>query len=241
MMNRVAKFSIAISMLAYSNLSFADISTLKKAENEIIKKYKNSDFFEVNSDIMSEVSVLIESDPESFQYDFPKLKEEGYIHIKYSNDKKLKFYSFDVSGGGTMGEWDNYVQYYIGNNIHLDEFQAGYIYQIKQVNLQQKPVYLIENYYKGSSCHGMHNLRAVEVGSKQLLKAYVFTTKTKKLHDISVEYDCHKFNESHYNETFRIDAKHVDVLLLNENGIPQKKYLRYSLGAKGYTYKGIVK
>jgi hypothetical protein len=241
MMNHVVKLSVAVSMLAFSSLSFADIAALKKSEDKILKTYKDSDFFEVNGDIMSDISAIIEDDPDSFKYDFPKLNEAGYVHIKYSNDKKLKFYTFDVSGGGTMGEWENFVQYYTGKNIHLDEFQAGYVNTIKQVNIQQKPVYLVESYYKGDSCHGMHNLRAVEVGPKQLLKAYVFATKTKTLHDLDVEYDCHNFDHENYNESFRIDAKNVDVLLLNENGIPQNKYLRYSLGTKGYTYKGIVK
>ncbi len=52
--------------------------------------------------------------------------------------KKLKFYSFDVSGGGTMGEWSNYVQYATAKTQHLDEFESGYINQIQPVRVQNK-------------------------------------------------------------------------------------------------------
>ena len=223
--------------------SYADINSLKNAEDKILNKYKQADFFEVNGDIMTDVSALILNDADSFKYDFPKLKDAGFVQIQYSKDKKLKFYTFDLSGGGTMGEWDNYVQYYTGSKIHYDEFDAGHVHEVKQVNIQQKPVYLVESYYKGDSCHGAYYLRAVEIGEKQLLKAYVFSAKGKTHHDMSVEYDCrYPENRSAETEYFRINDQNVDVLLLNEKGIPQNKYLRYRLdNKKGYIYSGVVK
>lgn len=221
--------------------SYASTS-LKNFEQNILNKYKNTDFFEVNHDIENEISSKIFEDTTSFTYDFPALQQEGYVYITYSPDKKLKFYSFDVSGGGTMGEWQSYVQYKTGTTLHVDEFEAGSIYQVLQATIKNKPAYLVQSYYKGDSCHGVYDLRAVEVGAKQLLKAYIFKGKNKIYDDISVEFDCHQISENTERpDYFRITPKTVDVILLNEDLVPQNKYLRYRLAADGYRYVGIVK
>ncbi|TCM66475.1 hypothetical protein EC844_11375 [Acinetobacter calcoaceticus] len=237
--------SIALSsfILAMPALTFADLQSLKKMETEVISNFKDRDFFEVNGDIESQISSALAADPASFNYNFPKLQQAGYVYISYSPDKKLKFYNFNTSGGGTMGEAENYVQYQIGNQTKFDQFDAGYhIYNIQQANIKNKPVYLVASYYKGDNCHGLHVLRAVEVGSKQLLKAYVFQGKNKTNHDISVEYDCHKNdNPQHEPDYLRISPTAVDIILIDQNGIPQNKYLRYRLEKSAFVYTGVVK
>ncbi|OTG89751.1 hypothetical protein B9T34_11130 [Acinetobacter sp. ANC 3813] len=88
----------------------------------------------------------------------------------------------------------------------------------------------------------MHQVRAVEVGPKQLLKSYIFQNKQKKLDEISVDYDCHDdIDRSASQNYLKVGPKHVDVMLLNAQYRPQNKYLRYALGAKGFVYQGIVK
>ena len=236
------KICSGLFVLLHSISCYADHQGLKKFEKQLVEKYKNAEFFEVNGDIEAEISNKISEDNTSFTYDFLILQQKGYIRTHYSPDKKLKFYTFDISGGGTMGEWSSYVQYKAGQKLLLDEFQAGYIQNISQVNIKNKPTYLVENYYKGDSCHGAYNLRAVEVGSKQLLKSYIFESKNKKNHDLSVEYDCnYDSDRSHAPNYFRIKPKTVDVMFLNSALVPQNKYLRYSLGQNGYRYIGIVK
>lgn len=225
-----------------SNASFADIATLQKQESKVIQQFQKSNFYEVNTDIEQAVVRLIANDPSSFKHNFAQLEKQGYVHIQYSPDKKLKFYSFDVSGGGTMGEWSNYVQYATAKTQHLDEFESGYINQIQPVRVQNKNVYLVRSYYKGDSCTGVHHLRAVEIGPKQLLKSYVFNTKQKNLHEISVDYDCRYDQERNNQQNYiKVAAKQVDVMLLNQKLQPQHRYLRYSLGSKGFVYQGIVK
>ncbi|OTG81475.1 hypothetical protein B9T33_07385 [Acinetobacter sp. ANC 5054] len=229
-------------MSTLSSLSFANVQSLQKQESQVLQKFKQQNFYEVNVDIESAVVDIISADQSSFNYDFPALTEQGYVRIQYSPDKKLKFYTFDISGGGTMGEWDSYVQYYTGKTQHVDQFDSGSINQIQPVRINNKVVYLVRSYYKGDSCSGMHHVRAVEVGPKQLLKSYVFKTKQKNLDEISVDYDCHYDQDRSSSQNYlKVGPKHVDVMLLNENYQPQQKYLRYSLGSKGYVYQGIVK
>ncbi|WP_180164315.1 hypothetical protein [Acinetobacter sp. YH12049] len=238
-------FSKIIGMALCASLpisGFAGSADLQKHESQVIKKYKKLNFYEVNEAIEREIVDVIAADPSSFHYGFTQLEKQGFVHVQYSPDKKLKFYSFDVSGGGTMGEWSSYVQYATGKTQHLDQFDSGYINQILPVNIQNKTVYLVKSYYKGDNCSGLHHLRAVEVGPKQLLKSYVFQTKQKKLDQISVDYDCHyETNRRSGNEYLKISPKHVDVMLLNQQHQPQYKYIRYSLGSKAFVYQGIVK
>ena len=241
-MKNTYKLILMILIGTASHLSFANVQQLQQQENQVLQKFKQQHFYEVNGDIESAVVEIISNDKNSFNYDFPALVKQGYVHVQYSPDKKLKFYSFDVSGGGTMGEWDSYVQYYTGQTQHFDEFSAGWINQIQPVRIQNKVVYLVRSYYKGDSCTGMHQVRAVEVGPKQLLKSYIFQNKYKQLDEISVDYDCHDdIDRSASQHYLKVGPKHVDVMLLNAQYQPQNKYLRYTLGSKGFVYQGIVK
>jgi hypothetical protein len=241
MIKQIIKITLTISIFCLTMVSHASTS-LKQFEQNILNKYKNADFFEVNHDIENEISNKIAGDITSFTYDFPALQQEGYVRIHYSPDKKIKFYTFDVSGGGTMGEWQSYVQYKTGTTLHVDEFEAGSIYKVLQTTIKSKPVYLVQSYYKGDSCHGAYDLRAVDIGKTQLLKAYIFQGKNKTYDEISTEFDCHKIpTNTERPDYFRITPKTVDVILLNEDLVPQNKYLRYRLETDGYRYVGIVK
>ena len=241
-MKKIDKILLISLFASVSTLSFANTQTLQKQEAQVLQKFKQQNFYEVNEAIKNAVVEVISDDTSSFNYDFPALAKQGYVQIQYSPDKKLKFYRFDVSGGGTMGAWSNYVQYSTGKTQHLDQFTSGYINQILPVRIQNKVVYLVRSYYKGDSCTGMHHLRAVEVGPKQLLKSYVFQTKQKSLHEISVDYDCHYDHDRTASQNyFRLSPKHVDVMLLNQKHQPQHQYLRYTLGSKAFVYQGIVK
>ncbi len=224
-------------------LAFADLAALKKMENDLVSKYKDAPFYEINHDVEDVVSSALAQDPASFSYDFPKLSEHGFVNIKYSPDKKLKFYNFNVGYGGSMGEASNYVQYHIGQNTKFDEFETGFhTSNVQQVKIQNKVVYLVQSYYKGDNCSGAYDIRAVEMGKKQLLKAYVFKSKNQTNHDISVDFSCRHYNNAQDSpDYFRIGPTTVDVMLLDQNDVPQHKYLRYQLGKTGYVYSGVVK
>ncbi|MDQ9011072.1 hypothetical protein RFI36_15310 [Acinetobacter gerneri] len=239
---KYGKILITGLLLGLSSVSYADLNSLKKFETDILKQYQNKDFYENNQQIELDIHNQLAKDPASFNYDFPKLKKAHFIDIKYSPDKKLKFYNFDVSGGGTMGEWTNYVQYKVNNKMKLDSFDSGYIQSISQNNIKNQPVYLVKSYYKGDNCTGMHEVRAVQVGSQQLLKSYIFQTNTQKLDRITVDFNCSKIKDyQNMPEYMRIGPKAVDIILIDKNDVPQNKYLRYSFTQDMYKYTGIIK
>lgn len=242
------KLMITVLALTFCKMSHADINTLKKFENEVIQKYRDAQpgsnkYYEVNQDIENIFSAQFAEDQSSFYYDFPKLQKQGYVHIIYSPDKKLKFYNFDVSAGGTMGEWTNYVQYRVQNQSKFENFESAQINHVKQVLVKNQIIYLVESYDKGSNCVGAFQLRAVQFNQQELLRAPIFHTKTQKLDEISVDFDCSKIPEhvDHVPEYLRISQQNIDVLLLDKNNVPQGKYLRYQLGNDGFKYVGIVK
>lgn len=228
-----------------STSSFANVADLKVFESQLIANYNNTDFYDVNIDLEEKISNFLAQDQSSFQYNFPRLQDLGYIDIKYSPDRKLKFYTFDIGGGGTMGEYSSYVQYKQGNQIKFDIFESGYISEVDQIQLNNHPVYLIKSFYKGDSCNYAPSLRAVQSGKNMLEKSYIFLGKNNKNHSIDIAFNCHQ-SKSPYEQPqdylkVSHDKKYIDVMLLNEKYIPQNKFLRYSRSSEGYKYIGIVK
>lgn len=241
MQHILIKFLTVGHVLMLSSTSFAQDNSLRQFETQLLHQYKAQNYFEVKGNIENEIRLVIKNNPSSFEYDFPKLQKNGYMQLDYSPDRKLKFYTFDVSGGGTMGEWSSYVQYQTPKQLRLDEFEAGRVNRIYQVKMGEKQIYLIESYYKADSCHGTYHLRAVEMGTDQLLKSHIFKSKAQKNHEIEVDFDCQYIDRVKQSKFFRITPKTVDVMLLNQDGIPQNTYLRYVLTQNGYRYLGVVK
>jgi len=157
----------------------------------------------------------------------------------------LKFYTFDVGSGGTMGEHSSYVQSNNKGKSILTPIETGFILDVKQTVFAQEAVYLAENYYKASSCMGAYAINAFKPttnGSIQAVK--IFQTKKTKLDNISVDYDCHDDNEKgDVPDYIRVDKnlKNIDIMLLDQAYKPQGKYLRYVKTNSAYQYSGVVK
>ena len=219
--------------------------TLVQFEQKLIKQYEQKEFYEVNQEIESAVVVKIKQDTTSFDYNFPNIQDAYSLRIHFSPDKKLKFYTFDVGSGGTMGEHSSYVQSNNKGKSILTPIETGFILDVKQTVFAQEAVYLAENYYKASSCMGAYAINAFKPttnGSIQAVK--IFQTKKTKLDNISVDYDCHDDNEKgDVPDYIRVDKnlKNIDIMLLDQAYKPQGKYLRYVKTNSAYQYSGVVK
>lgn len=109
-------------------ISQTHAETLAQFEKKLIQKYANKDFYQVNQAIESEIVEKIEHDPASFKYSFPALQDHYHMHIQFSPDQQLKFYTFDVGGGGTMGEYSSYVQTQNEGKMRLTAVETGFIF-----------------------------------------------------------------------------------------------------------------
>ena len=234
-----------ILFLVLLMISQTHAETLAQFEKKLMQKYENKDFYQVNQAIELEIVEKIKQDPASFNYSFPAFADHYHVRIQFSPDKHLKFYTFDVGGGGTMGEYSSYVQTQNEGRTDLTPIETGLIYQVKQTVLATQPVYLVDSYYKGSSCVGAYAINAFQptkAGAVQSIK--VFQTKTKLLDHIQVDFDCNNHEDRNdVPDYIRSDKKlnTIDIMLLDQNSKPQAKYLRYRKSNTVYRYIGIVK
>ncbi|MBH2002205.1 MAG: hypothetical protein I8H98_08050 [Moraxellaceae bacterium] len=226
-------------------LSQAHAETLAQFEKKLIKNYDKKDFYEVNQKIETAIVNKIKQDPTSFSYSFPVFQDHYNLRIHFSPDKSLKFYTFDVGSGGTMGEYASYAQSKKADKTTLVSIDTGFILDVKQTEFEKQPVYLVENYYKGSSCIGayaIHAFKPTKTGNIQAIK--VFQTKKAQFDHIQVDFDCKNHEGSNdVPDYIRSDKslKNIDFMLLDKDYKPQGKYLRYAKNNKMYQYVGVVK
>lgn len=252
-MNNPLKIKLLILLFSCSSMSYAE--EFSRFEQKIIQNYYQAactdrqQCDQYNENISNAIIEQLRKDPQSYNYPFKALTDKNLLRIVYSPDKKLKFYNFDVSGGGTMREFVTYIQYRQGSRIKTQEIKnAGYIKRIQQTQLHQQPLYLISQTYIGSTCEGIYAIDAAQLlnGSYQPIKA--FTSKTKKLDSIKINFDCHYFPDSNdYSAMDQMfirtaaDLKNIDILVVQPSGQLTQNYLRYQKTKNGYQYIGTVK
>ena len=242
-MKIISKCIFSLILFSSFNMTlYAENISIQQSEQVIILKYAALDFYEVNQKIEQDIVDLIQKNTASYAYSFPKLTENLRLKINSSPDRLLKFYTFDVGGGGTMGEFSSYVQMKSRPSSKLQAINTGYILNIDQVKMGTQPIYLVQSYYKGDSCHGLYQIQAFKMHAQALTPAPIFQTKNKKqLSSIEVDYDCH-YDEARQGSYIRVskDLKYVDIKLLNQNSQPTGQYLRYTRGKSAYQYQGVV-
>lgn len=223
-------------------------------ETDIINKYYKTsltDRYEndgVNQEVATKVANFIEKNSQSFEYPFKNLLDKNLLLLNYSPDRKLKFYTFNISAGGSMREFESYVQFKQGNKVithALDD--GGFIKAIRQTQLNNVPTYLISKTYIGSGCEGQYGIQATQIKNAQYKSVNVFKTKTKALDQINVRYDCNYYPKN--IEPFDMDRLYIrvspdlqkiDILVIKPSGELTQNYLRYQKNNNNYQYIGTV-
>lgn len=131
--------------------------------------------------------------PNSLKYDFDNIKENTDIGILTSDDRKLRFFSWDTGGGGTSPDYMTYVQYDNGSEIQLCSFrplaQSKYVcqtdvekdgyepYESAWVNLVHQidspdgnTLYITSSYNKASSREGEQDANLLQIVNGKLQK-----------------------------------------------------------------------
>ncbi len=210
-----------VSLTQYSNLVFQNYQSLRDEYNQrAIKKYtlhkspeeidmillnkfadleqhvsNDSDSIDNISTLLSqEIIDLISSNPETLEYDFKKLSNT--LKIITSDDKKLRFYSWDTQSGGSMHFYKNIIQYQTENGVQtqVPETKAddpqSYCSAIYTVKIQQQPHYLVVTNGVYSSSDLRQSVLAYTIsGRGKLEDVSIFKTKSKMNHKINVDFD----------------------------------------------------
>lgn len=232
---------------AFSQQIFAE--TLQQFEKSLIQKFDKTscnsryECDESNEEIAETIKSKLNEDTETFKYSFPLLVENGLLRIHFSPDRKIKFYTMDVSGGGTMREATTEIQFKQGSQfITQSKNDIGFISKVDQVQIENRSIYLVQSTYIGSTCLRMYGISALKLDRKQLSAAKIFQTKNKQLDSIEVENEC-KDIERQAADFIRVskDLKNIDILVVKSTGELTNNYLRYQKASNGYRYIGIVK
>lgn len=256
-MNKLLKINeIALGLVGFSLIgTHALAEPLTDFETQMVKRYAQirlTDRYEmeaVNQEVASKIAAFIEQNPQSFAYDFKKLTSKNMVFVNYSPDRKLKFYTFDISSGGTMREFESYVQFKQGNKVVTQAVNdGGFIRFIQQTELNKVPTYFISSTYIGSSCVGAYDIQAAQIRNAKYQAADVFKTRTQTMNHIDVDYDCNYYPKHiqpfdmnrHYIRVAN-DLKNIDILVIKPSGELTSSYLRYQKTKNHYQYIGIVK
>lgn len=256
-MNKVLKIRKIALYLALASLINIPVfaESVQDFETQILKQYDQSrltDRYEsdgINQQAALKIADFIESHPQSFDYNFKNLTSKNMVSIHYSPDRKLKFYTFDVSAGGTMREFESYVQFKQSKKVLTQAVKdGGFIRSVQQTQLNQQTVYLISSTYVGSSCVGAYAIQAAHIKNTKYKTADVFQTRTKAVNHIDVSYDCNYYPKHiqpfdmnrHYIRVAN-DLKNIDILVIKPSGELTSSYLRYQKTKNHYQYIGIVK
>ncbi|MCH5346011.1 MAG: hypothetical protein J1E63_02810 [Muribaculaceae bacterium] len=108
---------------------FAEIgfeySTIEEAEKKIVEKldsiYATEDGLYIHRMYNDELRLLVKNDPATLTYDFPLMKERGYVDIHKSEDGLVKLYDWDTHDGGTMIAWGCLLQFASNDGVYVYE------------------------------------------------------------------------------------------------------------------------
>lgn len=244
---RLENMACSVLLLSCVTLSIAATNPIQNKEKVIFEKFLKSEFYDINYAFSDQAKQLIKRDgTASFHYDFPLFQENYGLSIEYPPDRTFKTYTFDMGSGGTMREFETFIQFRAQfrtqSKASLVELDTGYVLNIEQILLNQKPVYLIQSYYKSSNCTGMYSIQAFKFKNNQFINANIFHTKNKAFNQITVDYHCQRTlgNENRYIQLSK-DKKILNVQFLDPEYRPEAQYLRYVLKPNGYVYQGVFK
>lgn len=250
------QLSLGIILCTWSLHSFAE--TLPEFEQALIAKYHQSSVSgrveadQFNAEIADAVMTKVQQDPKTWSYQFPALANKHMLDIHYSPDRKIKVYQFDVSSGGTMRSFNNLAQWQTPTGLKTQLIEEDVlIRQIYQTSLAKRDTYFFLTQSIGSSCAGAANITAYHLATTKIVATSAFQSKTQRMQDISVPFDCQAYsvNSAQMQDRtsiteylIRVDPQmnYIDIHLLNSQYVPQNKYLRYKKEQTNYRYQGVV-
>jgi len=151
-----------------------------------------------------------------------------------------------------MREFETWVQINSGKRIMTQQVPtASLVQNVYQTNFKNMTVYLVHDIVIGSSREGAYSIQALQLSRQKLRPVQIFETKTKKLSEITVEYDRANFPENQpafedYQQLpqqfIRVskDLKYIDIRVIQASGKLTSQYLRYVKAATAYHYQGTV-
>ncbi|MFC3159279.1 hypothetical protein SAMN05443633_103198 [Chryseobacterium arachidis] len=245
-------FSFFVICFFISSTLYGQNTTLDNKEIYFSKEYKSLSGHEdydtktVQSVKFSqEFKKFISENPETFAYDFNKLKEN--IYIITSEDKKLRFYVWDTELGGTMKSFDQIIQYSSNGKVKTiyskEQSDTPYfISEIVKKEINQQNYYLVISNGIFSTKDQAQAVQAYTIRNGQLIDSdKIFKTKTTTLNKIQVDFDFFSVVDRPERpfKLIKFDQNKLYIPIVDEQGAVSKKFLIYQLNNNYFQYIGI--
>ena len=191
----------------------------------------------------SRMKALFTKHPESFSYPFKTLADSQVCWVLSSADRRLRIYSWDTWGGGTMHFYKNVFQYKTSKGVRTfvqdfgDDDPGGYYSHLFTVKTVLQTYYLGLSNSRLSNKDRTQNLEVFAITADRLDdKVRLIKTKSGLQHDIGFEYDFFSIEDTghFYERLIRYDPLQQIITLpvVYENGQVTKNTIRYKFTGK---------
>ncbi len=204
---------LALEANAASALSHPDSLAIAKAEKAILKAA--ADYTPSEDDPFNSVpphddfEALITSNPHTLDYPFEALQEKEYVRICTSEDGELRYYSWDTGRGGSMINFSRIEQYRTPDGqVHVNAFTDGEFYsmatKVSKMRNVEPPIYLVEFYFRESSCYFSLSKKAVSIDASGLHRPNLFEESDSLTNTLSVSCNgcSNQYQAEGYGEDF---------------------------------------
>ena len=257
-MSRNLRYILLLLSFLFVNKSFSQKNDLLSNEIQFIKLYsKLLSFPQENYDSVSyyaekfenEFAQFIKNNPTTIDYSFKNIIDSNICWVKTSSDKNFRIYSWDSWTGGSMHIFKTIYQWKSNGKVfssfpqYAEGDPGSFCSNIFTVSINNQFFYLAITNGVFSNKDMMQQISTYNIKENQLIDTTkIFKTKTKKLNNISVEFDFFSVADRPERplELISYDEKKkiIYIPLVNNNGKVSNKNILYQLKGGYFEFIG---
>ena len=258
-MFRNLRYILLLLSFLLVNKSFSQKNDLLSNEIQFIKIYsKLLSFPQENYDSViyyaekfeNEFAQFIKKNPTTIDYSFKNIIDSNICWIKTSGDKNFRIYSWDSWTGGSMHIFKTIYQWKSNGKVfsslpqYAESDPGSFCSKIITVPINNQSFYLAITNGIFSNKSMMQEISTFSIkGNKLVDTIKLFKTKTKKLNQISVEFDFFSVVDRPERplELISYDEKKniIYIPVVDNNGKVSNKNILYQLKGSYFEFVGI--
>lgn len=244
------------SEMVESVISIAEQSIEKVEDLALDKHLKawNTDSGRADVELVGEyidyAKQVIKNHPESMTHPFRQLVGDRALETATSEDKKLRFYSFNKETGGTMQFYDTVYQTNENGTVKTIDVKEGegdngyYVSDIYTFDAEKETYYVVIANQIASNRDIVQIARAYTLNGGELQPVKLFTTEKKDYDEIPVHYDFFSAMDGRDERPIRVirydyDTEQLLVAMVDQDGNVGDKNLIYQWTGNEFKYKGV--
>lgn len=236
---------------------FITEQSIEKAEDLALDKHLKAWSNDgINADVrlvgeyIDYIKQVIKNHPKSMTHPFRQLVGDRAMETATSEDKKLRFYSFNKETGGTMQFYDTVYQTNENGTVKTIDVKEGegdnsyYVSDIYTFDAEKETYYVVIANQIASNRDIVQIARAYTLNGGELQPVKLFTTEKKDYDEIPVHYDFFSAMDRHDERPIRVirynyDTEQFLIAMVNHDGTVGDKNLIYQWTGNEFEYQGV--